>query len=87
METSQPKFLNSSLQKIENLNLALQVFSRQNALFGDQVADKIVKGHSETVLNTVWSIMMAYYGTAFGFPKGLMSPIPFPSVLTVVLPQ
>ena len=57
-------------QKIENLNLALQIFARHNALFGDQVAVKIVKGHTDTILDALWAVIMAYYGNSFGFPKG-----------------
>mmetsp|Transcript_18468 Transcript_18468/g.25571 ORF Transcript_18468/g.25571 Transcript_18468/m.25571 type:complete len:565 (+) Transcript_18468:137-1831(+) len=56
-------------QRLVNLETALGLFRHNNTPLGDDFAEKIKKGHVETILSTLWSIILTHYGQLFGFPK------------------
>eukprot|EP00009_Paramoeba_aestuarina_P006476 CAMPEP_0201517232 /NCGR_PEP_ID=MMETSP0161_2-20130828/8391_1 /ASSEMBLY_ACC=CAM_ASM_000251 /TAXON_ID=180227 /ORGANISM="Neoparamoeba aestuarina, Strain SoJaBio B1-5/56/2" /LENGTH=405 /DNA_ID=CAMNT_0047914669 /DNA_START=56 /DNA_END=1270 /DNA_ORIENTATION=+ len=68
-ETTYYKKPKNAAQRLHNLNTALQLFRHENACLGDDFAELIKKGNHETILKTLWAIILTHYGAIFGLPK------------------
>mmetsp|Transcript_27435 Transcript_27435/g.76688 ORF Transcript_27435/g.76688 Transcript_27435/m.76688 type:complete len:550 (-) Transcript_27435:32-1681(-) len=56
-------------QKLKNIEYALQQYKHHNAPLSDIDPQKLLKGHTESVVKVLWAVFLTYYGELFGFEK------------------